>query len=123
MKTGEEMPRQDSFTPHYGEQCVSTGTHQTNDLTIAQMQPLPIGRMHFQHIGIDQLENVCPTCLGPAIVMLENAASRQYERILSRGRLTRRQVLNGDKVCLPLWKCLLMHQCCAFVHGGRHRPL
>src|SRR4249920_392384 len=123
MKAGEEMPKKDAFAPHDGEQGVATGAHHADDFTVTQMHRLYIGRMHFQHIGIDQLENICPACLGPTVVMLENAASGQYERILLARSFSRWQIVDADKVRLPFWECLPMHQRCAFVRGSRHRPL
>ncbi len=54
MKAGEEMPRQDAFTPYDGEQGVATGAYHTYDLSVMQIQSLHIGRMHFQHVCIDQ---------------------------------------------------------------------
>ena len=46
VKAGEEMPRQNSFTSHNWKQGLATGTHQSNDLTVTQMQSLHIVRMH-----------------------------------------------------------------------------
>ena len=91
------MPRKDSFTPHNGKQGLATNTHHTNDLTVTQMQRRHIGRMHLQHIGIDQIEDVRPACLGPTVVMLENTARGQHERIFIRRRLTRRRYSTATK--------------------------
>ena len=82
MKAGEEMPRQHPLTPHGGKQGLATGTHQTNERPVVQTQRLHIGQMHFQHVRIDQAQNVRPPGLSPAVVMLEDAARGQNEGVL-----------------------------------------
>ena len=52
VKAGEEMPRQDTPASHCGKERGATGTHQPDDRSILQLQPLHIRRMHLEHVRI-----------------------------------------------------------------------